>query len=284
MRKVAIVTGATRGIGRATAVELGKRGFAVAVTGRTLFEGEARAIRADGSAVVRLPGSLETAVLEVEAAGGEALGLHLDVSDRGSIDQMVDQVLKKWGRIDGLFANAMYHEPAATAPLAAIDAEVAEEAFRSIVVNQLHLTQRVLAPMLHQGSGRIVFISSGAGVMVCSLKPGAGGWGFLYGAGKAAYSKLAEFVDLEYRDQGIATFHVQPGLTLTESLQARFGEAAKDFGGGHPVFMAEDTGRTVAWMMDAPEALAHTGPAMHFAPTFFVDHGIKPDGLSRERI
>lgn len=277
MKKVAIVTGATRGIGKAAAIELGRRGFAVVVTGRTRREGEAQVAPADGSASVTLPGSLETTVREVEAAGGEALGLYLDVGDRASIDQMIAQVLSKWGRIDGLFANAMYHEPASVAPLAAIDAEVAEEAFRSIVVNQLHLTQRVLAPMLEQGSGRIVFISSGAGVTVCPLKPGAGGWGFLYGAGKAAYSKLAEFVDLEYRDQGIAAFHIQPGLTVTESLQAQFGEAAKDLGGGQPVYTTQETGRTVAWMLDAPEALAHAGPTMHFAPTFFAEHGIAPE-------
>jgi NAD(P)-dependent dehydrogenase (short-subunit alcohol dehydrogenase family) len=97
----------------------------------------------------------------------------------------------------------------------------------------------------------------------------------LYGAGKAAFSKLAEFIDLEYRDQGIATFHIQPGLTITEAMLAQYGDAAKDFGGGQPVYTPEETGRTVAWMLDASTASTYAGPTMHFAPTFFADNDIE---------
>jgi 3-oxoacyl-[acyl-carrier protein] reductase len=276
MRKVALITGATRGIGKAAALELAKRGFAVAVTGRTRREGEGKLVSAVDAPPVAVPGSIDTTVREVEALGGEALGIEMDLADRGSIDAAFQAVLARWGRLDGLFNNAMYQSPYAMSPISMLDAEIAEEAMRSMFINHLHVTQRALEPMLAQGAGRIVFISSGAGVGLCTLKLNEGGWGMLYAAGKAAFSKFAEFIDLEYRDQGISSFHIQPGLTITEALLAQYGEAAKGFGGGQPNFTPQDTGRTVAWMLDDDQAPRFAGPKMHFAPTFFADNNLTP--------
>jgi len=275
MRKVVLITGATRGIGKATAIELAKRGFAVAVTGRTLHEGEGRVVGAVGAEAIRLPGSLDQTVKEIEAAGGEALALQMDILDRASIDAGVDAVLGKWGRIDGLFNNALFQSPYLMTPVSQLTAEIVEEGMRGLFVNQMHITQRALEPMLKHGSGRIVYISSGAAKDVCELKLTEGGFGMLYAAGKAAFSKLAEFVDLEYRDQGVSTFHIQPGLTITEAMTAQYGEAANDFGGGLTTYTPKDTGRAVAWMFDSPDAPPYAGPKMHFASTFFHDNGIE---------
>jgi NAD(P)-dependent dehydrogenase (short-subunit alcohol dehydrogenase family) len=280
MRKTILVTGATRGIGKAAALAAARRGMAVAVTGRTLKEGDAQFVNKESGDTVHVPGSIERTVREIEEAGGEALGLQLDISDRTSIDTAFDAVIGKWGRLDGLFNNALYQSPHTMAPISALNAQVAEDAMRSLFVNHLHITQRALSVMVPQGGGRIVFISSGAGSTLCEWKIDQGGWGMLYAAGKAAFSKLAEFVDLEYRDQGIASFHIQPGLTLTESLLAQYGDAAKDLGGGQPIFTPEDTGRTVAWMLDAPEALSFAGPTMHLAATFFRDNNIEEEAVT----
>jgi NAD(P)-dependent dehydrogenase (short-subunit alcohol dehydrogenase family) len=272
LRKVVLITGATRGLGKASAIEAARRGMAVAVTGRTLREGDGKVSSGTAAETIRVPGSIERTVEEIEALGGEALGIPMDIASRASIDAAIDAVLARWGRLDGLFNNALDQSPALMAPISAVDADEAEAAMRGLFVNHLHITQRALVPMLEQGAGRIVFISSGAGATVCERKLEEGGWGMLYAAGKAAFSKLAEFTDLEYRDRGIAAFHIQPGLTLTEALLARYGDAAKTLGGDQPVFTPADSGRTVAWMLDAPEALRFAGPAMHFAPTFFRDH------------
>lgn len=274
MTKVALVTGGTRGIGKATAIELARRGFAVAVTGRTRKEGDGQLEREGGTGQVAVPGSLDSTVAEIVAIGGTALGLQMDLLDRASIDAAVDAVLEKWGRIDGLFNNALAQVPSLMAPIDKINAADAEQVMTGLMINHLHITQRVLPSMLDQGNGRVVFITSGAGNMLCELKLDQGGWGFLYAAGKAAFSKLAEFVDLEYRDRGIASFHIQPGLTITEAMTAKYGDAALDFGGGILSYTPADTGRTVAWMLDAPEAIQFAGPKLYTAPTFFQDHGL----------
>ena len=280
MTKVALVTGGTRGIGKAAAIELARRGFAVAVTGRTRKEGEGKSEEETGSASIALPGSLETTVQEIEVMGGQAIGIPMDILDRNSIDAAVDTVLETWGRIDGLFNNALAQSPYLMAPIDAVDAAKAEQTMAGLMINHLHITQKVLQPMLSQGAGRIVFITSGAGTTLCERKLDEGGWGFLYAAGKAAFSKLAEFVDLEYRDRGIVSFHIQPGLTITETLTAKYGDAALNFGGGLPSYTPADTGRTVAWMMDSPDAVAFAGPKLYTAPTFFEDHGLASPAIS----
>lgn len=145
---------------------------------------------------------------------------------------------------------------------------------QGLMINHLHITQRVLQPMLTQGGGSIVFITSSAGNILCELKLDQGGWGLLYATGKAAFSKLAEFLDFEYRERGIVSFRIQPGLTITEAMTARYGDAAYALGGGLPSYTPADTGCTVAWMLDAPEAVRFAGPKLYTAPTFFKEIGL----------
>src|SRR5207253_9451826 len=97
--KVAIVTGAARGLGRAYARRLASLGAKIAVADLNLrsyqeFEAEAKDMTADST------------VAEIEAAGGEAIGIELDVTDRETVEAMVAQVVARWGRVDVLVANA----------------------------------------------------------------------------------------------------------------------------------------------------------------------------------
>ena len=97
--KVAIVTGAARGLGRAYAKRLAGLGAKVAVADLNLrsyeeFESEAKDMTAD------------TTVAEIEAAGGTALGIEVDVRDHEAVEAMVGRVVQEWGRVDVLVANA----------------------------------------------------------------------------------------------------------------------------------------------------------------------------------
>lgn len=113
MSKVAIVTGATRGIGKASAISLARAGFDLVLTGRTLKEGEGRATLpyAEDGQQVEVPGSLETTAAAIRALGREALPVVMDVLDRSSMDAVVEQTLERWGRIDLLLNNALYQGP-----------------------------------------------------------------------------------------------------------------------------------------------------------------------------
>src|SRR5712691_2028805 len=95
--KVAIVTGAARGIGRAYARRLAGLGAKVAVADlnlRSYEEFEAKDMTADST------------VAEIEAAGGTALGIEVDVTDHAAVEAMVARVVQAWGRIDVVVANA----------------------------------------------------------------------------------------------------------------------------------------------------------------------------------
>lgn len=95
--KVAIVTGATRGIGKACALSLAREGFDVVVTGRTQKEGEGTATMpfSREGRQVDVPGSLETTVKAVQALGRRALPVRMDVLDRSSMDAVVASLVTR---------------------------------------------------------------------------------------------------------------------------------------------------------------------------------------------
>ena len=146
---VALVTGATRGIGRVIALELAQRGFAVVVTGRTLKEGEGD-LGAPGKPEL-VPGSIESTVAEIEAAGGRALGARLDLLDRASIDAAMAQTLATFGRLDVLVNNAVYQGPELMLPLAQFSMQAAEDNFLGTVINPVYLSRLAIGAMTRQG-------------------------------------------------------------------------------------------------------------------------------------
>ncbi len=144
--RVAMVTGATRGIGRCGALNLATRGFDVVITGRTRHEGEAR----EGDVVI--PGSLDRTAEEVRALGRRCLPVPMDIMDRTSIKAGFDVVMNEWGRVDVLVNNAPYSGPGTDAKFMDIDCETALKVIEADYVNQIHLTQLVLPRMLARRS------------------------------------------------------------------------------------------------------------------------------------
>lgn len=274
MQKAAIVTGATRGIGKACALSLARQGFDLVVTGRTQREGQGTAtlpFSRDGQQVA-VPGSLETTVAAVQALGREALPVLMDVLDRASMDAVVEQALARFGRIDVLVNNALYQGPGLMHAFADFTFEQFEKSVLGNLVNQAYMARKVLPVMIRQGGGHIVSLSSNAAVSPPPAPPDKGGWGFVYGAPKAGFHRIVEFIHVEHAKDGIVAFNVEPGFTVTEATVAMFGaNAATDF--HRDATRPEVTGDVVAWLVTRPEAKALAGTLIS-SPGFFTAKGI----------
>ncbi|HVN42280.1 MAG TPA: SDR family oxidoreductase [Steroidobacteraceae bacterium] len=274
MRKVAVVTGATRGIGKAAALSLARSGFDIVITGRTLKEGDGRATKPferDG-AQVSVPGSLESTAEAIRALGREALPVVMDVLDRRTMDALVEVTLARWGRIDLLLNNALYQGPGLMFPFAEFTFEQLENSVLGNLVNQAYLARLVLPVMIGQGGGTYLSLSSRAAVTPPKAAPDKGGWGFVYGAAKAGFHRIAEFIHVEHAKDGILAFNVEPGFTVTEATVAMFGvDAAAAF--NRDASTPEVTGDVVAWLATRPEARELAGTLIS-APGFFKNRGI----------
>jgi NAD(P)-dependent dehydrogenase (short-subunit alcohol dehydrogenase family) len=250
---VAMVTGASRGIGKSIAAHLAREGFDVALTARTVEDGEARehsssVHRSDTSP---LPGSLAATARLVEAAGVRSLTVPADLTDRASVIAAADAVLATWGRIDVLVNNGRYVGPGHMDRIEETPLELLELHLEANVMAPLALIKRVLPGMLDRGSGCIVNITSGAGVQDPAVPAGAGGWSAGYGISKAALHRVAGILHVETAGRGIRAYNVDPGFIATERLAQDMGEHGFDVSLGAP---PDAVGVVVAWMVANPGA------------------------------
>jgi len=224
MQPVVMVTGASRGIGAATAMAFGRAGWRVAITARTSTEGERldhQLRRPDGRT---LAGSLDSVLHALRATGVPAISQRMDLMDAGSLKAAVDAVLGHFGRVDLLVNNAVYQAAEMNARLAQLRPEALQRTLWGNVVAPTLLVQHLLPTFLAQGAGQVINISSGAGQADSPLPPDAGGWSFAYGASKAALARLSGFINLEHGRQGLRAFTVNPGLVSTEAVTATLGD------------------------------------------------------------
>jgi NAD(P)-dependent dehydrogenase (short-subunit alcohol dehydrogenase family) len=243
----ALVTGASRGIGKAIAVHLARAGFDVALVARTVEEGEQR----EHSSTVRqsdtspLPGSLTATAEAVADAGAKFLVVTADLTDRCSIVAAAETILAEWGPIDVLVNNGRYIGPGHMDRFVDTPLELLDLHLEANVMAPLTLTKMFLPGMLERGAGRIVNISSGAGTRDPDQAAGAGGWGLGYGMSKGALHRVAGILALELGERGILAYNVQPGFIATERMihdMAAFGFSSS---GAPP----DVVGAVVAWLV-----------------------------------
>jgi NAD(P)-dependent dehydrogenase (short-subunit alcohol dehydrogenase family) len=165
-RRVAFVTGASRGIGKASAIALAEVGYDVVVTARTLVEGEKYDYSPTfaQSAARAMPGSIEKTAEEVRSRGRDALPIRLDLLDRASIDAAVEQTLREWGRIALLLNNGIFQGPGLMEPFLNLSDDAVERIFEGNVFAQIHVTQQLVRHMLERGGGIVVNMTSAAGL------------------------------------------------------------------------------------------------------------------------
>jgi NAD(P)-dependent dehydrogenase (short-subunit alcohol dehydrogenase family) len=215
-RKVAFITGASRGIGAESAVALARAGYRVALTARTLAAGEAHD-HAGSSAP--LPGSLEATAAAVERAGGDALCLRGDILDEDSMRAAAHSALREFGRIDLLFNNAVYQGTGNVEPLLEVTTGQLRAIYQGNVLTPLALVQAVLPGMIERGGGTILNMVSLSAFNDPPAAGDRGGWGFAYPSSKAAVARMAASLRAEHPDAGLRAFNLEPGTVITEVMR-----------------------------------------------------------------
>jgi NAD(P)-dependent dehydrogenase (short-subunit alcohol dehydrogenase family) len=246
--RVALVTGASRGIGKATAIALAGAGFDVAITARTVHEGEG--IDDSDTAGRSVPGSLDTTAAAVTDAGARALPVPMDLMDRPSLTNAVEQVLDEWGRIDVLVNNAVHTGPGSMLRFDDTTIEMIETKLTANVVSQLILIKAVLPHMIQRGNGTVINVTSAVAYQDPTAPPGEGGWGSGYAMSKGAFHRIVPSLAVEY--PALRFFNVQPGYVVTERMEVN----AKELGleGRYPGAPPSVPAAVIAWAASSPDA------------------------------
>ncbi|MFR9750161.1 SDR family NAD(P)-dependent oxidoreductase [Nocardia sp. 004] len=198
--KIAVVTGASRGIGKGIALELGAAGATVFVTGRSVAQG-------------KLPGTVHTTAADIDAMGGVGIPFVCDHRDDDAVRRLFELIRDEHGRLDVL-VNNVYNSPAAARwlgkPFWEVPPAVWDESF-DVGVRSHYVAGVYAAPLLIESGGLIVNISS----------PGAIGYmhNAVYGVAKSAVDRLT--VDMAHDLSGteVTVVSLWPGIVDTELLQ-----------------------------------------------------------------
>jgi NAD(P)-dependent dehydrogenase (short-subunit alcohol dehydrogenase family) len=257
--KVAMVTGASRGIGKGIALELGAAGATVFVTGRT--------VTADDQP---LPGTVGETAAEIDSLGGRGVALACDHHVDAQVEAVFEQVRRDSGRLDVL-VNNVFSSPAMVPWLGRPFWELPIEAWDETIdigVRSHYVASRYAVPLLFAaGGGVIVNVSSSGAIQYAHNVP--------YGVGKAAVDKMTADMAHELATHAVAVVSVWPGLVRTElvSMGARETEDGRQVLGlpGEGEFDLADaesprfTGRAVVALATDRDVMDRSGRAFPVA-------------------
>jgi NAD(P)-dependent dehydrogenase (short-subunit alcohol dehydrogenase family) len=242
--KIALVTGGTSGIGRATAIAYAQQQAKVVVTGRRI---------AEGKETIRL----------IKESGGDGLFVQMDITQESEVKATIDRVINTFGRLDIAFNNAgVYGEN-----ISLIDQTNSEyDNMMTANVKGVWLSMKYeIAQMLKQNSGAIVNTASILGVVAMPSVP-------LYTASKYAVVGLTKAIALQYAKSGIRINAVGPGAIATDMFETATGgeDKAKEYMAGlHPmsrVGQPSEVANAVLW-------LSSEGASFITGETLMVDGG-----------
>ncbi|WP_216909475.1 SDR family NAD(P)-dependent oxidoreductase [Nocardia noduli] len=243
--KVAVVTGASRGIGKGIALALAEQHATVYLTGRTATQGSHP-----------LPGSLAETANECDRRGGKGIAVKVDHANDDEVAALFERVEREQGSLDILVNNAFALPEDLTAPEPFWEKplsnwEMVDVGVRSNFVAARHAA-RLMTP---RGSGLIVAISGYTGVAYT--------YGVVFGTAKSAVDRMARDMAVELKPHGVTSISLWQGLTLTERAQRNL--AALPGLSGQSATRPQDSctpefpGRVIAAMASDPDVLARSG-------------------------
>ena len=242
--KVAVVTGASRGIGKGIALVLSEQGATVYVTGRTVNPGD-----------YYLPGTVGETAAECTARGGKGIAVACDHGDNDQVAALFDQVRRDEGKLDILVNNAFQlsddliePKPFWEKPLSNL--EMWEVGVKSSFVAAWHA-----APlMVPQRSGLIVAISGFVGVTYT--------FGVVFGTAKTAVDRMARDMAIELKPHNVASISLWQGLTLTEKAHYNLAQSPEKMTSSITSMTGssvEHPGRVIAALASDPAIMQRSG-------------------------
>ncbi len=190
--KVAVVTGSSKGIGKAIAEAMAEAGAKVVISSRKA-------------------GPCEAVADAINEGGGEAMARACNISEKAQLRALVDATLKRWGRIDALVCNAAVNPY--FGPLAEITDEAYDKTMNANVRSNLWLCNMVIPRMAERGGGAVIIVSS-----IAAFK-GHGNLG-VYALSKAADNQLARSLAVEWGRANVRVNCIAPGLVRTDMARA----------------------------------------------------------------
>ncbi|HTV96447.1 MAG TPA: SDR family NAD(P)-dependent oxidoreductase [Steroidobacteraceae bacterium] len=243
--KVAVVTGASRGIGKGIAVALGAEGATVYVTGRTVTPGS-----------YPLPGTVGETAAAVTQRGGKGIAVPVDHGQDDQVAALFDQVRRDQGRLDILVNNAFSIPEDLTEPGPFWEKplshwQMVDVGVRSTFVAAWHAA-KIMAP---QKSGLMVVISGYVGVTYT--------YGVVFGTCKSAVDRMARDMAIDLQPHGVASLSLWQGLTFTERARRNLerNPAMKQLTVTNPAIgcTPEFPGRVIAALASDPQLMRRSG-------------------------
>ena len=243
--KVAVVTGASRGIGKGIAIALGAEGATVYVTGRTVTPDS-----------YPLPGTVGETAAEVTRRGGKGIAVKVDHANDNEVAALFDQVRREQGRLDILVNNAFSLPEDLTEPRPFWEKplsnwEMVDIGVRSSFVAAWHAAKI----MVSQKSGLIVAISGYVGVTYT--------YGVIFGTCKSAVDRMARDMAIELKPHDVASLSLWQGLTMTERAKRNLADIPGLKGGAatkpEDSCSPEHPGRVIAALVRDPELMRRSG-------------------------
>jgi NAD(P)-dependent dehydrogenase (short-subunit alcohol dehydrogenase family) len=203
--RVAIVTGASRGMGKPMALRLASHGANLVIAARTLNETESD-----------LPGSLSQTATDLRALGVDVMAVKCDLTVRADVENLCHRALEKYGRIDVVVNNARLFGKGYMDPFLEIDIDTWERHIYANFTSCVLISRLSLPSMIKNGSGMIINITSAAATYEAPAMPGKGSTGACYPATKAALNRFTRSLAKEMQPHGIPIIALDPGATKTE--------------------------------------------------------------------